>query len=363
MSAFTTRLLLTEDLPVWDQLVSATPESGIMQSSAWANFKRLEGYEIYPIGVFNNDQLVGGAMLHLYPGEATLLFAPEGPILPWQDESASAEVLRCVLSVASEIAKARNALTLRIEPHVVAPRPRVLKEFKRSPVDYYPSQTMLLDTTKGPRALLNNMHEKGRYNIRLSNKHGVRVETSQTLQDLHRFYTLIRETGERNDFYVEPYRHFINLASSLFLSDLARLYIATHEGEDLAAAIVTNFGTRSVYLYGASSTSKRNLMAPYALHWKIIRDAKRLGVKSYDLFGYEAYGFPDHMYAGFSRFKKQFNGEVFTTIGAQEYAFYDTLADVFAKALIGLTPTEEPVVKTPSKRAKPLTKITAEVGA
>ena len=54
---------------------------------------------------------------------------------------------------------------------------------------------------------------------------------------------------------------------------LVKVYIAYHEEIPLAAIITLISGKESVYLYGASSNEKRNVMPAYGLQWKSITDA------------------------------------------------------------------------------------------
>ena len=60
-----------------------------MQSSAWAAFKRAEGYLTPRYGLFQEGELRGGASLLLYPHgrDAGFVLCPEGPVLPWEDVS------------------------------------------------------------------------------------------------------------------------------------------------------------------------------------------------------------------------------------------------------------------------------------
>src|SRR5579872_1786452 len=83
--AWTLELLGPEWDAAWDTLVSQAPESGFMQSSAWAAFKRLEGYDNLRLGLVAEGALHGGASLLYYPGAEGFYLCPEGPILPWDD--------------------------------------------------------------------------------------------------------------------------------------------------------------------------------------------------------------------------------------------------------------------------------------
>jgi lipid II:glycine glycyltransferase (peptidoglycan interpeptide bridge formation enzyme) len=332
----TVRRLHAADRASWDALVAANDASGFGQSWAWATFKEREGHQVERLGVFDGARLVAGAMLHLYPSLAgqALLYAPDGPVVPWDDEGLAREALRRILDRAAELARSERAIALRIEPHLERQRGALLREFVRAPLDIYPQHTLLVDLGRDDATLLGAMRPKGRYNVGLAARRGVRVESATTLQDLRRFYPLFEASALRNGFFAEPYGFFINLAQSLFPEGMLRLYLATHDGDDLAAALIVHLGARATYLYGGSADYKRNLMASYAVHWAALRDARDAGLATYDFFGYEPYGLVDHLYAGFSRFKRQFGGRAVRYIGAQDYVFYEPLAEVLAQALV-----------------------------
>ena len=61
----------------------------------------------------------------------------------------------------------------------------------------------------------------------------------------------------------------------------------------------------ATYLHGASSLIHKDVMAPHFLHWRIMQDAKKLGMRSYDLWGIDEDRWP-----GVTRFKMGFGGRV-----------------------------------------------------
>ena len=78
-------------------------------------------------------------------------------------------------------------------------------------------------------------------------------------------------------------------------------------------------GREAVYLYGASSDLKRNLMASYVLQLKAIEDAKAYGCINYDLFGIPPNDDPSHPMAGLYRFKTGFGGTIIHRAGSWDY--------------------------------------------
>ena len=110
------------------------------------------------------------------------------------------------------------------------------------------------------------------------------------------------------------------------------LYLAEHEG-DVLAGIVTLFrGKEAVYLYGASSDRKRNLMAPYALQLKAMEDAKAYGCSEYDLFGIPPNEDPSHPMAGLYRFKTGFGGRIIHRPGSLDYPCRPLIYHLFRAA-------------------------------
>ena len=321
----------------WDALAGSTAESGFMQSSAWANFKRCEGYQTTRLGLFDGGRLCGGASLLFYPVRGTEGFwiCPEGPVLPWEYTHAARQGLRLIITEVEALAETQGGIGLRIEPHLPPPRPSLLRNWSRAPVDLNPVHSLLMDLSLTDDSLLSRMHPKGRYNLGLSRRHGVQVSRSTQMEDLSRFHQLFMETAHRGDFFAEPYGFFINLGATLFPGRHAELFFSEWQGETLAALLVIYFGRRATYLFGGSSTLHRNVMPAYAAHWAALRAARERGCVEYDLYGYDPFGQPDHLYAGFSRFKKQLGGVRHDSIGAYDYLFYDRLAESLVTRLGG----------------------------
>ena len=314
----------------WDSLVGRTEASGFMQSTAWAAFKRAEGYDTLRYGLFEDEgeDLTGGASLMAYSAQGSegFFLCPEGPLLPWHASAKAREGLRLLARKVEQQAEQRGGLGLRSEPHLPPPRPSLMRNWTRAPVDLNPVHSLMLDLTLSAEEFRAQMRPKGRYNLGLAHRHGVTLTHSREMRYLSRFYTLFEETAQRQGFFAEPFGFFLNLGAALFPSGQAELFFAERQGETLAAVLVILFGRRATYLYGGSSTRQRNVMAPYALHWEVMQAARERQCVEYDLYGYDPFGLPDHLYAGFSQFKRQFGGRRIDNIGAFDLLFYDRLA-------------------------------------
>ncbi len=210
-------------------------------------------------------------------------------------------------------AKKRGIVFVRVEP------PQDLRSTLhtlRSTQSVQPKQTLVLELSKSTEELLQDMHEKTRYNIRLADRKGVKVKTGQ----FEEFWQLLKKTSSRDKFSAHPKRYYKKMLEVLGKDGLmkGRLHIAYWDKKPLAAAMVGYFGDTATYLHGASAYEERAFMAPYALHWDIINDAKKDGYLFYDFWGV-SYPSPRGRgqgegargsWEGITRFKMGFGGKV-----------------------------------------------------
>lgn len=319
----------------WESLVRGNSASGFMQSLHWAEVKRRQGIASIHIAVFQDDELIGGCIFYTSTKRngAGILVAPEGPVLPWDNEPLAAEMLRLIMDAAQSCAGELGVMAMRIEPRLPPPPISLLREFGRAPVDLIPKDTLYIDLSLPVESMLAGMKPKGRYNIKLSERHGVTVREDTTGDGISSFYNVMIEAGNRDDFAVEPLSFFEHLAAVLCPIGIARFFFSEHEGDILGALLLITYGNRATYLYGGISNKKRHLMGGYCLQWSAMQAAKDIGCDTYDFYGFNAFRAPDHRYARFSQFKSQFGGNAIRFIGAQDYFFLDNLADVFIKAV------------------------------
>lgn len=223
------------------------------------------------------------------------------------------------LKAVNDLCKEEESIFLKMEPALKSELHRnyLLKtELKLSDKEIQPSQTIISDLEKSEEELMAEMKPKTRYNIRVAQKHGVEILRCdpEDKKYFDKFLELMSETAKRDKFHLhskENYQKIVDSRSDDFKNDL---YVALLDGKILAAAIVNFFNDKAVYLHGASSSKYRNVMAPYLLHWEIMKDAKNKGFKKYDLWGIS------EKWPGVTRFKKGFGGKEIKYLGAFDLA-------------------------------------------
>lgn len=238
---------------------------------------------------FQRDPANGGGQRR-WPFGWKYLYAPRGPVFKNPNDQIQ---ISNILKELEKFAREHGAVFLRIEPPYSKSRNLEIEKSVRTQ-SVQPHQTLRIDLTQSEDALLKAMHQKTRYNIGLSEKHGVRVEEKN---DIEAFFKLLQTTTTRDGFRMHPREHYETILATLD----AKLFFASHNGQPLATALVAFFGATAYYLHGASANEHRDVMAPYALHWEIMRKAKRRGCTTYDLWGVDEKRWP-----GVTRFKQGF---------------------------------------------------------
>lgn len=183
------------------------------------------------------------------------------------------------------------------------------------------ADSYVVDLSRPEEKILQAMKPKTRYNIRLAKKRGVRVFTA-SVEMLPTFYDLYRKTAARNGFFLCEYEYFLALFSALGCdpdSSEVHLLFAAQEEDLLAGAIITISGRTATYLFGASSSEKRNLMGPYAVHWGGMRLARSRGCHTYDMGAVSPTEDPAHPFFGLYRFKTGFGGKIVHRTGSWDY--------------------------------------------
>lgn len=134
-------------------------------------------------------------------------------------------------------------------------------------------------------AILKQMHQKTRYNVRLAQRRGVTIVRHHCEEAaLNEFYGLMKDTADRNEFGIHSRAYYADFLASF--GDEAVLLFAHREDGALAAVLMAaRFGKQAIYMYGASSTQNRADGAAFLMQFEAMRWAREHGCTEYDLWG------------------------------------------------------------------------------
>lgn len=315
----------------WNEFVVRNG-GGFLQSFEWGTFQEQYGIRVMRVMVKDAGVpvLCATVIRRPLPMKKEFWYVPFGPVCAGGGDARRAAVHFFVASL-RERAPA-DTVFVKVESDIPGDAALLKEEGFVAGKDIQVRSTVIVDCTQNEDELLARMKQKTRYNIKLAVRHGVKIAGGGDGVALDRdiFFSLLEETAQRQGFHLHPRRYYeamLDLFSDAEHDPLAfsvRVFFAQYEGRVIACALVGFFGGRATYLHGASSDADKNVMAPYLLHWEIMRYAQSVGCDSYDLWGVSADADKkgkEGSWAGFSRFKLGFGGTVITYPGAHDLSF------------------------------------------
>ncbi|MDD2907869.1 MAG: peptidoglycan bridge formation glycyltransferase FemA/FemB family protein [Candidatus Gracilibacteria bacterium] len=170
--------------------------------------------------------------------------------------------------------------------------------------------TAIIDLSKSLDEILSLMKPKGRYNIKLAEKKGIKViEAEKNIENIKAFYDLMLETTSRDSFSGNSLNYYIDFLNNI---ESSKLFLAYFEEKIISAGIFTYEAKEAIYYYGASTSDSkyRNLMSPYLLQWTAICKAKELSCETYDFLGVASPGDEKSPLKGVTDFKSKFTSDI-----------------------------------------------------
>jgi lipid II:glycine glycyltransferase (peptidoglycan interpeptide bridge formation enzyme) len=317
-----------------------------LQSFEWGEFREKTGVQVIRRGKFDGDKLIDGFTLTIHGVPHTKLtigYLPKGKM---PDEETLEELRK--------IGKENNCIFIQLEPNIVRSmndevENKNIEEFdsiihnsnfiiQPSAHPLFTKYTFILDLDTSEDELLQHMHSKTRYNIKVANKHGVVVKEDNSDEAFKEYIALTEETTKRQGFYAHSRKyhetqwsifHHTSLPNTSRLT--SHLFTGSYEGKVLTALLFFIFKDTLYYPYGASSNEHRNTMHSTLTMWEGIRFGKNLGLKNLDMWGAADEENPDttNPYYGFHRFKQGFGASYTEFLGSYDLVINPGMYQVY----------------------------------
>lgn len=192
----------------WQAILDQLPHPHALQSWAWGAFKSRWGWSAHPLVLAEEEGHAAALILkrQLPFTPFSILYAPKGPLLDYQNPA----LRQRVLAQLEQLARQEKALLIKIDPDVpqatgfepaeIDPIGTTLVSelqargwlFSQEQVQF--RNTVLLDLTRSEEDLLAAMKQKTRYNIRLAAKKGIVIRPG-TPDDFPLLVAMYRETA------------------------------------------------------------------------------------------------------------------------------------------------------------------------
>lgn len=286
-----------------------------LQSYEWGEFRSSERVEILRLGEYESNNLKEVYQISLH----------QIPKLPWRigycpkSNIPSKELMKKIV----EIAKEKKVIMVKFEPNIRKGEgeTKMKKWRKEYPMiegePLFTKYTFWLDLKKSEEDLMAGMKSKTRYNVRLAEKKGVRVVEDNSKTGFEDYWTLMKETTERQEFYAHDRNYHEKMWETMRKSGQAHLFKAVFRDEILAAWMVFKLNKTFYYPYGASSRKHRELMANNLMMWEVIKFGKRESCDLFDMWGsLEPEPNKKDPWYGFHRFKEGYGGELVEFVGS-----------------------------------------------
>lgn len=311
-----------------------------LQTKEWLDFQKDVGRKTWR---FSDGKMTANIIKHSLPFGRNYLYIPHGPEIQFEDiKGGIKNELSNFIKYLKDLAREEKAIFVKIEPlSDMVMELLYRKGFKRSSKQIQPYKTVVIDLSLSEEELLLQMHQKTRYNINLSEKKGLVLEESS---DINAFWKLLKQTAKKDQFSTHPKEYYEKMLN--FFKDgtelKTKLFLVKHENKYIGGAIVMIYhpfdsapvrgpeqgpsgpvewqddpesyrmGHNSAYyLHGAMDRQYKSLMAPYFLHWEIIKALKAYqltslpAIRCYDFWGIDAKKWP-----GVTRFKLGWGGDL-----------------------------------------------------
>ena len=366
----------------WDTLAVRSARGEALQSHAWGEVKRAGGWRPVRMRIDRDGEptavtsiqerdlaspvtrrLPASVRGRLAPvgGElGRFLYAPLGPVLLRDDATGVAAALQGLRT----LARRRHAALLVVDPTWPADDVLALElpvaGFTRAATAVQVSTTaMYVPLHQDEEVQWRQLNQNVRRNIERCRKAGVEIvrlgaDSDRAALDaaLATAYRMLVETGERRGFGDDLRPADYHASSQLALIDAghASLWLARHDGRDLAYTLVHHSGDRAVLFEagehdqgadapverdGAASSGGPRFAANFLLQWTIIRWAAEAGFATYDMSGVDNHAAPglprdeSHPLWNLFRFKSQWGARPVQLTGAWEHAPWPLLGRTF----------------------------------
>jgi len=307
----------------WNDFVLSCRPNTFLHSWEWGQVQVKSGEKVRYLGIYQEDEQIGAALVitvNAKRGRHYLI--PHGPLFKQDDHPSRVELFNELITYLRQQAQPDSTVAVKIAPLLIdnEENRQLFKNlrFRPAPLHVHAELTWVLDIDQSEDQLLQAMRKTTRHAIIKAERNGVEVSISTNPADIDRFWPLYKTTKSRHHFIPFPKSFIQSQLDEFGQANRFFIVIASHQGQDVAAAIFIHFGGTVYYYHGASVKTPSSIPATQLLQWRAIQEAKRRGATKFNFWGISPANKPNHPFAGITTFKKGFGGQALNYLHAQD---------------------------------------------
>lgn len=293
---------------LWDVFVTSHPEANFLQSWDFYDFHATRGNQITRRIAVDED----GNIIAAYAGVVETakrgkhLAIAGGPILDWSNK----KLVDAIFDDIKKEGKRLKCVFVRLRPQLELSENslKLMRDhnFIKAPMYLSVEYAGVLDLEKSEEEILAGASQGFRRKLRKAAKNDIQLETTQDPPIIEDYYALELKHAERQGYVPFPKSFLEKQFAAFFKNDEAIMYIARKDGEILAMNFMIFYGNEASYHYGVSSDLGTKYSAAPLLHLEAMREARKRGIKRYNLWGIVGQDETTHRFYGVSEFKRSF---------------------------------------------------------
>jgi lipid II:glycine glycyltransferase (peptidoglycan interpeptide bridge formation enzyme) len=303
----------SENRTEWDKFITSFEDTNFLQSWDFYEFHKNRGKQVVRriLKDDNNKIIAAYAGVVETAKRGTYMAIAGGPILDWKNKS----VVKKVFKDIEEQGNKHHCVFVRVRPQLELSdySMKLMNELglKKAPMYLSVEYAGILNLEKSEEEILQNASQGFRRKLRKAKKEGITVETSTDPAIVKTFYNLEVEHAKRQGFVAFSEDFLTKQFEAFAKNDEVIMYTAKKDGEILAENFMIFYGNEASYHYGVSSPLGTKYSAAPLLHMEAMREARKRGIKRYNLWGIVGLNETKHRFYGVSEFKRSFGCEEF----------------------------------------------------
>jgi len=313
----------------WDGLVQSLPNYSFLNSSARYQYNKDVGTEVFRYAIFNNDEFIGIITGNIGVSRifGNFLECKHSPTLLEN----KTECWKEIFEFCKAIAKKNSCFMLRFAPLYLESENLLQfyenNSFKAAPihnVDALVSQ--YIDLEKDLEELRRDMSKTKRNLLnRLLKDDDVRVEIFNDTSQFDLFKALHEQTVELKGYTAKSTNLLLKELEHQVKKGMCYMAVGYYKEKPIGVWQCTVYG-KNMHLYQAATDTEfrdKNINITYILFWECLKLGKKLGCKTFDLFGGvvpEGYEDGNHPWSGIGAFKESLGGKKMTYMHSRDYA-------------------------------------------